>query len=147
MLKTSIQACLLLLLSLLFSNSLYGATPKIFGVAGQIQSGSVLTITGENLVDEDRTNWLPLFKSGTAYGFEGSNYTSDGYAPAPDSGRHEPIYDTNIKIAGSKSYQGHIHGAYAGGGGSNNASSGAYIDTGYSRADLYVRLYSRWNSL
>lgn len=121
----------------------FAATPQITGVSGTIQSGSVVSISGQSLSDENKSNWLSMFRTGTAYGFEGTTYINDGYGAAPDASRAEPIYDTSVKLMGNKSYKGHVTGASA-----NcpvgNRSAGAYVSA--SGSDIFVRMYSRWYS-
>lgn len=127
-----------------------GPTPVISAVAGTRQTGQTIVISGSRLVDEDKTHWAAFFKSGTAYGFEGTTYLDDGYYIAPDANRFEPIYDSSVSIQGGQSYKGRIYGAFSGGSYTDNASSGAYVDlqeAGLSdTSDLYIRLYSRWHS-
>lgn len=144
MFKTCFKACALsMLFGVLSVCNAFSATPQISTVTGTVQNGSILTVNGQYLVDEDKTNWISMLQSGSAYGFEGSSYTSDGYGAAPDANRAEPTYDSNVKLMGSKSYKGHVTGAS-----SNcpagNRSAGAYVSAGGS--DIYVRMYSRWYS-
>ncbi len=125
-------------------------TPAITNVTGTVQTGQTLTITGTTMMDEDKTNWGTAYQSGTKYGFEGESHEADGYDHAPDSNRGTDGYSESVFLMGTQSYWGRIQGAYAGGGGENNASAGLYItlaEDGISQQqDFYVRLYSRWNS-
>jgi hypothetical protein len=127
-----------------------GVPPVISSVSGTCQTGQTIVISGSDLVDEDKAHWAALFRSGTAYGFEGSTYLDDGYYAAPDANRFEPVYDTSVMIQGNQSYKGRIVGAFSGASYTNNASSGAFVDlqeAGFSdTSDLYIRLYSRWHS-
>lgn len=126
----------------------YSTTPLITGVTGTVSQGQALTISGSTMIDENKTNWGTAYQSGTKYGFEGSSYTGDGYADASDSNSQERGYDTDVKLMGAKSFKGRIYGTSSSCP-TDNHSSGIYIDLsedGVSGQDIYVRLYSRWNS-
>jgi len=138
MLRTIIQAFLILNFLTIFPLSLFAAAPEIFSVDGEVQNGSIMTIYGQNLIDEDKTNWLPMFKTGTAYGFEGGSYTGDGYDAAPDEMVHGTRgYDSNVKLSGNQSIYGKV--TYPG-------KTGAGFYHLVSGNDLYVRFYTRWHS-
>jgi len=92
--------------------------PNISNVNPSIVStGQTVTITGTSLVNEDITGWNTMFKSGTvpsaAYGFEGSNPSSDGYT-IPASNNTAPTYVTTKKLSGAKSLKAHIAGVAGG---------------------------------
>lgn len=132
--------CLLAILCKGFTCSLFAATPQIVDVSGTIRSGSVLTINGQYLMDENKTNWLSPFKSGTAYGFEGSSYTADGYDAAPDEMIHGTRgYDSNVKLSGNKSIYGRVTAA-------TKTGAGFYRELDSTTTDLYLRFYARWHS-
>lgn len=116
----------------------FGATPTISSVTGNIVSDGTLSIAGTSMIDEDNTDWISMFTSGTAYGFEGANYTADGYAIAPDEMTYGTwTYDTDIKLSGSQSFKGNVTVA-------TKTGAGLYISvSGY---DYYVRFYTRWDS-
>jgi hypothetical protein len=133
---------------LILSTYLHATIPVISNATGTIQQGQDITITGFNMLNEDKTDWMPQFQSGTIYGFEGtyandvSTYGSDDsnkYNHAPDGEPMEMSYDTTVKLMGTSSYKGRIYGAH-----SYNASVGLYFDT--TLQDIYVRMYSRWYS-
>ncbi len=132
--------CLFKILCIIFASSLFAATPQINTVVGTLQSGAVMTISGQYLMDEDKTNWLSPFKTGTSYGFEGASYTSDGYYFAPDEMVHGTRgYDTNVKLSGSKSIYGRVTAA-------TKTGAGFGIDLPSGMTEIYTRFYSRWNS-
>jgi len=134
-----------IIIILLWPVVLFATTPSISEVTGTISQGQTLTISGATMVDEDKTNWGTAYKSGTKYGFEGTSYTADGYGEAPDSTPQDRGYDTDVKLMGSKSFKGRIYGNS-----SNcptgNHSCGLYVDDAPVNTDIYVRMYSRWNS-
>lgn len=134
----------------LLAQNVSATTPTISNVSGTVATGQTLTISGANMVDENKTNWHALFSSGNLYGFEGTYADQvsdpgwdleDRYNHAPDADPGETTYDSTVKLMGNNSYKGRIVGAH-----SSNASAGLLIDTGISTGDLYVRLYSRWHS-
>ena len=73
-------------------------TPTISGVTGTVETGQTLTITGTNMVNEDKTNWNSAFINGED-GFEGANATADGWG----YGGGSQNYETSIKLMGSQS--------------------------------------------
>ena len=90
------------LLTLLMLPTLaFTGTPTISNVTGTVATGQILTITGANMVQEDKTNWDSFYRTGTAYGFEGSNYSSDGYSIG--TGNPGGTYDASVKILGNQS--------------------------------------------
>lgn len=128
----------IIMFTIILAPYLFAATPFITEVSGTVINGSILTIKGQYLMDEDKTNWLSMFKSGTAYGFEGSSYEADGYSLAPDEMVHGTRgYDTNVKLSGNKSIYGRV--TYSG-------KTGAGYVHEVSGQDLYVRFYTRWHS-
>lgn len=86
------------------------STPTITSVSGTVSAGQTITITGTYMCDEDKTNWGTAYQSGNKYGFEGTSYTADGYADAPDFNPQDRGYDTDVKLMGSKSFKGRIYG-------------------------------------
>ena len=77
----------------------FAAMPTISNVTGTVATGQTLTITGTNMVQEDTANWDSYYKTGTAYGFEGSSFGADGYT----SGNGGGTYDSSRKIMGKQS--------------------------------------------
>ena len=113
-------------------------TPAITNVSGTITTGQTLTITGTTMMDEDNTNWLAMFKEGTAYGFEGTGYVADGYGLAPDEIVYGTGgYDASVKLHGSKSIYGNVTSAL-------KTGYGFYHDV--SGTGFYQRFYTRWHS-
>jgi hypothetical protein len=116
------------------SKNVYAATPVINSVTGVMQVGQTLTISGLNMMDEDKTNWLDMFKTGTSYGFEGSTPSSDRYNCTGGA------YSSSVKLSGSKSIDYHVSGATSGGG---QLESRCWVD--YSGSDYWVRGNVRWD--
>jgi len=128
-----------------FSNNCYAITPTISSVKGTIQTGQKITITGTNMLDEDKTNWTSMFKTGSSYGFEGTSPTSDKYSNQGGND-YDVVYDSSVRLMGNNSIKFQIEGAS-----SNcpygNLGSASYITVDEpAREDYYVRLYARWNS-
>lgn len=119
------------------------ATPTITQVLGTVQTGQTLTITGINMVNEDRTNWDAFFINNVnASSFEGANPSADGYsAPGSPTGG---TYDSTVKLLGNKSMKFHAQGA------SGNCPVGNLDDynsidpEGGDDNDYWIRLYARW---
>ena len=138
MLRILITIILVNMIYVVSASLAFAASPQINTVIGTIQSGSILTISGQYLMDENRTNWLSQFRSGTSYGFEGNSYTADGFYEAPDQMVHGTRgYDTNVKLSGNKSIFGRVTAATKTGAGFNISVNGA---------ELYERFYTRWHS-
>ena len=126
------------------SSVVFAVTPTIVSIAGTLQTGQTITITGTNMVNEVRTNWDPFFtNNANASGFEGVNPGTDGYSTAGSCAS----YDTTVKLMGSKSMRLHDEGAH-----DVNNKGGCYFDyvtqssRGLGPADAYYRVYSRWNN-
>ncbi|MBI5544433.1 MAG: fibronectin type III domain-containing protein [Deltaproteobacteria bacterium] len=130
----------LLAAALLSASAGYAATPTIDSVTGTVASGQTLAITGTNLVQEDKTNWQAGFK--TAYGFEGSSYTEDGWALPGDINSHAPVYDRTVRLSGSQSVKFRTSGPREAGPG--GLTSYLYRDSPSQDIWLrgYVKLYS-----
>jgi len=133
--KYIITALAILLFQLVILTGLsYATTPLISSVSGAIQTGQTITISGSNLMSEVKTNWIPMFASGTAYGFEGSSPTADGYVHGSPG-----VYDATVKLSGSKSYKFSVTGA----GSSEISSADSFYTSGLS--EYYMRGYCRWD--
>jgi hypothetical protein len=140
--KTFAQICLCVLISMEFTCSVFASTPTISGITGTISTGSTITILGQYFMEEVTTNWISPFRSGNVYGFEGTNPTADGFYAIVDN-QTPAVYDTAVKLAGSKSVR------FAARGASANCPSGnltSYLVTDINQSDLYVRTYVRWHS-
>jgi hypothetical protein len=117
-----------------YANLASAATPTISNVSGNIVTGQTVTISGSNLMDEDRTNWINMFKSGSAYGFEGSSPSGDGYACTGGT------YSSAVKLSGGKSIDYHVSGAT----GSGQLESRCWVY--YTDSDYWVRGNVRWDA-
>lgn len=132
-------------------NSLIGAggtTPTITSVSGTVQSGQTLNITGSNMIQEDRTNWDPLFiNNPNASGFEGASLTADGYQTSGC-----PTYTSAVKLMGNQSINMHDQGQHirlsdgSGLGSCNWQWKVQASQSGTTWTDVYLRTYSRWNN-
>ena len=123
---------------LVFASYAYSAPPTIYSISGTIATGQIITISGANMINEDRAKWDPFF-SLSASGFEGDNLRTDGYT----SGCANVSYDANVKLMGLKSIKTHTAGA------SNYPGYGTcpyQFRPTANVADLYFRVYSRWNA-
>jgi chitodextrinase len=122
------------------TNFAYAATPTISNVTGTIATGQTLTITGSNMVQEDKTNWNQFFTTHTtAYGFEGSNPDTDGFTAGPTNGS----YVTNVKLMGNKSFYCNV--ASPSGSADNVACYRAFSLAGSSLSNMWYRFYVRYN--
>jgi hypothetical protein len=116
----------------------------ITSVSGTIQPGQLVTITGTNMLREDKTNWDSFFVSHTnASGFEGANLTADGYVPY--SASNELQYVTDVKLMGSQSGLSYNAGAVTFPQNHNNAFYLSSANWGSTAVRfLYMRMYLRW---
>ena len=145
---------LLLLFFLGLSTDALAVTPTIAKVTGKVRSGQLLTISGTNMVQENKANWIdyggtsstgPNFKSVTNYGFEGASNISDGYCSAGQSSwLCTGVYDRTTKLMGNQSVRYNTHGAVSnpptiGGLGSQDAFM-------QSSNDFYWRGYFRYHN-
>ena len=99
---------IIMLVAISFAATANAAVPTVSSVTGTVATGQVLTINGASMVAENNANWLSLFK--TAYGFEGTSPSADGYC---SSGNCDGTYDTSFKLSGNKSALFSIAGASA----------------------------------
>lgn len=126
----------------------FAVTPTITGVSGTVQTDQTLTITGTSMIQEDRSNWDPLFiNKPLASGFEGTSLTTDGYQTSGC-----PSYTNTVKLMGTQSLNMHDQGQHirladGSGLGSCNwqwAVQASLPSTTWT--DVYLRTYSRWNN-
>jgi hypothetical protein len=140
--------------------SAHAAAPTISNVSGTIGAGQTLTITGANLVQENKANWDWTFSSyPRMYGFESTTsavtttYT-DGYVLGPNSppsGYSESVYnncvyDGSLKLAGDKSLKCRV----VGGGVNaipNDGGSAVSFDANSTNGSFYFRFYTRWHAV
>src|SRR5437879_6679830 len=126
----------------------FAITPTITSVSGTVQSGLTLTITGSSMIQEDRTNWDPLFIiNPNASGFEGLSPIADGYQT-----NGCPAYTTAVKLMGSRSINMHNQGQHIrlpDGSGLASCNWQWVIQASLPLTtwqDVYLRSYSRWNN-
>jgi hypothetical protein len=133
--------CSVYIVPLLACAVVNAAQPVISNVTGTINTGQILTITGANMVNEDITKWSSFFTiHPTASGFEGTSPASDGYGHTIGNSI-DPVYDTNIRLMGSKSIKFSQMGASA----SNQTSyitARGILRTGI--GDIWIRFYAKW---
>jgi len=136
---------LLLAAFFMLPNFVSAAAPTISGVTGTVATGQTLTITGTNMVQENTTNWQSMFKT-SAYGFEGSSFTSDGYAGAGGTGNCPACtatYDSSVKLMGSKSSKFHVEGASIA---DSSGQKGSSANVNESQGNYYIRAYFLYNN-
>jgi len=145
----------LLLGFLVLAGRSFAVTPAISNVSGAVATGQTLTISGTNMVNEDKTNWEAFFQSNpNASGFEGSYLIADGYhcpgggcLASLDNGSNRswlPKYDTLVKLMGNQSMKFHVNYLDAS---NTNVTSYAYMSPGGSWAvHRWVRMYVRWDT-
>ena len=126
------------LVNFLFAQNVGAATPTISNVSGTMAMGQTLTITGTNMVDEDKTDWA-LFYTTSAYGFEGGGVSpfADGY----NGGNNDAVYDTAVKLMGVQSARFDLLDYIP-----NNLGKMNAVGLGISPAtNVWIRLYVRYN--
>jgi len=112
-----------------------GSGPSITSLSGTVQIGQTLTITGANMVNEDKTNWDPFYTQfPNAAGFEGSSYAADGW-----EGGTSFSYVSDVKLMGSKSALSYHAGAT-----SVNQTNVSYSERLSISGDIYIRAYLRF---
>lgn len=116
-------------------------TPTISSVSGTVATGQTLTVSGTNMVDEDRTNWDGFFTSHpNASGFEGATPIADGYsAIGPDAG----VYASDVKLLGGKSMRFDISGE-ATDLVNQHFSGNAFVQN--QGENMWLRGYARWHA-
>lgn len=120
------------------------ATPTISDVAGTLATGQALTISGMNMVQEDKTNWDSYFTShANAYGFEGSSPVSDGYVYVADDG--PTGYVSDIKLLGNKSFHFNVP-AHVPADGNNVMAYYYYMMGANTTTDMWYRYYVRYHA-
>ncbi|HCC04934.1 TPA: hypothetical protein DEP58_01345, partial [Patescibacteria group bacterium] len=145
--KTFFKPLFILAALLLLPSFTLAATPTISNVSGTVSNGQILTITGSNMVQEDKSNWDDFFDRhpSTAYGFEGSTPTADGWNEIGGGGGR---YDSSVKLLGNKSIKYHSQGAWpAGPGGLGDYSAINPSVTNGDSGEIWVRFYVRYNLL
>src|SRR5882724_6265897 len=86
----------------------FAVTPTVISVAGTVQQGLTVTITGTSMVQEDQSGWVSFFRNHTdASGFEGTNLTGMGYDTSHSG---DWTADTSVKLFGTKSIRNHSSG-------------------------------------
>jgi hypothetical protein len=118
------------------------ATPTIANVSGTVQTGQILTVTGSNLINENKANWVSFFSTNAnAYGFEGASPTADFYC---DLGPCFGTYDSSVKLMGNKSIKFHSEGSASSCDGPGVCGNYNAFNSGVSNGS-WTRFYSRWN--
>lgn len=121
-------------------NTQVGA-PAVTAISGNLSSGSILTISGSNLIKSNSQGWQMTENQGS---FEGNNQISDGWLE-PNSGYGgRSLYDTNEKILGNQSFKSTIFG------GCNTPTPagncvGEYLYKNTSGPVVYVRGYVKFS--
>src|SRR3989339_2175989 len=143
--KTFFKPLFILAVLLLLPNFTSAATPTISNVSGTISNGQTLTISGSNMIQENKASWDGFFtEHSNAYGFEGTRST-DGYSEIGPSGG---VYVSDVKLMGSKSIKFHSQGAWpAGPGGLGDYAAVNPRGTTGDSGDIWVRFYVRYNLL
>jgi len=136
---------LIIALIFLTAGAAHATTPTISLVSGTVSTGATLTITGSNMMDEDKSGWQSRFTSGSAYGFEGSTVTADGYYMGGGN-VIDPVYDSSVKLSGNKSLKARGQGAWEG---PNGPASLIYFPGGggAETGDIWIRKYVRMDIL
>ena len=125
-------------------SSAEGTTPQISSASGTVSQGNTITISGSNMMDEDKTDWDEFFSDNPdASSFEGTSPSDDGYSAI---GPSDGTYVTNVKVLGSQSIKFHVEGASSNCPYDNLTSYNAINPEGGDTGDLYYRVYARWNT-
>jgi len=124
--------------------SVAASAPTISSVSGTVQTGQTLTVVGNSLNDEAKSNWDSFFVNNpNAWSFEGSTPSADGYGGIGPSGG---AYDTSVKILGNKSMRFSAQGASSNCPTGNLANYNAINPAGGDANEYWVRGYVRWNA-
>ena len=109
--------------------------PTISSVSGTPVSGTSITINGSLLVNEDTSHYDAWFTTHPhASGMEGASPSADGWW---DSGLHEGVYVTDVKLTGPQSGKLHL----AATGSSQDAGEAFYFTP--TLTNYYLRAYLR----
>jgi hypothetical protein len=130
----------------------FATTPTISNVSGTISSGQSLTISGANLMDENKAYWVtsPVnFASGSGYGFEGASPKADCYGSGcsgfdTGGGGSSAGYSTTVKLSGNQSANFHIQGQHTPDI-DHNPRAGSHVWFDNPLNDYYVRGYVRYD--
>jgi len=139
----------LLMTILLFPSAVFATTPAITNVTGTVSQGQTLTITGTTMVDEDKTNWMTMFTSGTTYGFETTGTIDkdsggDGYDPTSGSIGNSNCTigtDATVKLMGSRSLKVADHGTCT----TTSCGECDLYFTSSNPNNTFLRFYARFN--
>lgn len=119
-----------------------GSGVSITSVAGTVANGNTLTLAGTDLWNRDTTNWDSGWSADKA-GFEGANPAANGYTAQNGN----QVYDTGVKLMGSKAMKCTWSGAAVGGsGGSTYFDWIPQISLGLGPDDCYIAGYFRFNA-
>jgi hypothetical protein len=127
-------------LTLLLCVTAHAATPTISNVSGTVNTGQTLTVTGSNMVDENKTGWDDTVMEG----FETTIGLPMAYS-GENTGSCQITFDTSAnKILGTQSIKFRQHGAWSG------AGVGACYVVKYGEdglmGDRYVSSYIRYDA-
>ena len=143
------------------TNNSWAATPTISNVTGTIVTGQTITVTGTNMVNEDRTNWDPFFAAHpNASNFEGIDHLADGYRcldcpwnmwadgiPIAYKGAPgriwQPRYVTSPRLMGNQSIRFHVEFIDTN---LVNVISNTTFTHSLSPAGIWFRMYAMWDS-
>jgi len=147
--------CLIMFLTLGFSVALMGVsplahatTPTISNIAGTVATGQTLTISGTNMVNENKTGWISFFSSNpNAYGFEGNDFTSDGYETGTSGTGSTVGYSSAVKLLGNKSAKFHIQGQHTDTIDHNPRASADIYFGSLNPSQVWIRQYTRYDGV
>lgn len=132
--------------TLLAPSAVFATTPTITNITGSVATGQALTISGSSLMDEDSSNWDGFF-SPTVAGFEGANWSTDGYKDGWGCGATSLSYDRFTKLMGTSSLRTNLKGySWHNSDGTGNAGCRYSWKPVSTNSDIYLRAYSRWRS-
>lgn len=121
----------------------FAVTPTITSVAGTVQTGQTVTITGNNMMNEDMTNWTSFFtaNSARAYYHANTNPVTDGYGVGGAG------YATDQKLVSPARS---LKSAWSGASSDTNKLDGSWIDwmpPSNGSGDLWTRAYVRTHTV
>ncbi len=140
--EINMKRLLIMLVILGCSNVAHAIAPTISNVSGTVATGQTLTITGTNMMQENKTNWTARFQ-GTSYNFANGSYSTpdnNNYSYT-DAGNTTGAYDSTVFLESAQSLK---YEATASVGSGQVTDGGAW---GFSPpANFWIRGYVRYNS-
>jgi len=125
------------------SGHAWAAQPAISDVAGTIQTGQTLTITGSDMMDENTAGWVSP-TGGASAGFEGASAATDWGFATGGIGSTATV-DTTVKLSGKQSAKFHIEGQHTGSIDHNPRASGIAGTDIITGKEFWARGYVRYN--